>query len=135
MSLCQAHDTRRRGARHSSRACAIAYRGGNCGHTRCSGIQSFEHDTKEEDSTVPDEFVKSMANREGQSAVVAVTMADDERIYETVNMPMVKQARGPAVKVAQKTAQDNERDACQDEVWHSAERSVRQTRCFTVTHL
>ena len=61
-------------------------------------------------------LVKSMANKKGQSADVAGTMADGERIYETVKMPMVKQARGPGVQVAQKTVRDNERESCQGEV-------------------
>ena len=43
-------------------------------------------------------------------AVVAGTMANDERIYDTVSMLMVKQARGPVAQVAQETAQDNEKE-------------------------
>ena len=43
-------------------------------------------------------------------AVVAGTMPNDERIHETVNMPMVKQARGQVAQVAQETVQDNEKE-------------------------
>ena len=41
-------------------------------------------------------LVKNMANKEGKIVVVVGTMADDERIYGNVNMPVVMQTRGPA---------------------------------------
>ena len=48
---------------------------------------------------------KNTANKEGKIEVVAGTMANDERIYGTVNMPVVMQARRPTVHVAQKSAE------------------------------